>query len=524
VEHDIDVERDWKLFIKNLDPEKKTAQACFTSLVYVSPLPIFTQRGTDVQASRAPICPRHHVHRAGPSVQIPRAFRHYDTSDARTTRRTRTVPRFSGPGATRVQLDDQGGTEAAINAMAQMDAGIPERQLTHFQNWHNPALENTISENEQDGRDAQTQAVPQRERNLFRQLFDDLTSQDAEEADEAQEFRNAQNRIRASHGLPESSRSGHEGNVERRPLSLWQPGDLMRGMLNPHRASGFSLDNRSDDTPVSLSGARGSRTLRRFGLPASSSSDIEDTIPIDTFDPLTTTYPLFAPYDDAGPYPMEDMFDTDHDHEDEEDDDAGAVTIFPSAGPDTLGMQGRGYEDWGIPIRPFRSGLPDTDRDPTNIIDTPESPYEVVGSPDYTLGPASPNAPGPGYTARARAEVDEQLALDLEPGIPQLAPVDQDQLLRPVWTFMPAMRRRQREMESDEDQVGEGGDDERRPARRPRTDEEGGSGPVEGAQQRVRRSIPVESLLSGSASGSGSGDNRRNGLVFDAESYINPNL
>jgi hypothetical protein len=38
VEHDIDVERDWKQFIKNLDPEKKTAQACFTSLVYVRPI------------------------------------------------------------------------------------------------------------------------------------------------------------------------------------------------------------------------------------------------------------------------------------------------------------------------------------------------------------------------------------------------------------------------------------------------------------------------------------------------------
>jgi hypothetical protein len=44
VEHDIEVERDWKLFIKDLDPEKKTAQACFTSLVYVSPFPAFIQR------------------------------------------------------------------------------------------------------------------------------------------------------------------------------------------------------------------------------------------------------------------------------------------------------------------------------------------------------------------------------------------------------------------------------------------------------------------------------------------------
>jgi hypothetical protein len=39
VEHDIDVERDWKQFIKDLDPEKKTAQACFTSLVYVRLFP-----------------------------------------------------------------------------------------------------------------------------------------------------------------------------------------------------------------------------------------------------------------------------------------------------------------------------------------------------------------------------------------------------------------------------------------------------------------------------------------------------
>ena len=35
-DYDVDMERDWKQLIKNLDPEKKTVQACFTSLVNVS--------------------------------------------------------------------------------------------------------------------------------------------------------------------------------------------------------------------------------------------------------------------------------------------------------------------------------------------------------------------------------------------------------------------------------------------------------------------------------------------------------
>jgi len=60
--------------------------------------------------------------------------------------------------------------------------------------------------------------------------------------------------------------------------------------------------------------------------------------------------------------------------------------------------------------------------------------------------------------------------------------------------------------------------------RRARMDEESGSGPSEGVQQRVRRSIPVESLLSGNERESGERDTRRNGLVFDAESHINPDL
>ena len=36
IDYDVDMERDWKQLIKNLDPEKKTVQACFTSLVNVS--------------------------------------------------------------------------------------------------------------------------------------------------------------------------------------------------------------------------------------------------------------------------------------------------------------------------------------------------------------------------------------------------------------------------------------------------------------------------------------------------------
>jgi hypothetical protein len=531
VEHDIDVERDWKQFIKDLDPGKKTAQACFTSLVYVGPVPTVHTFKADIQASRAPICPRHHVHRAGPSVQVPRAFRHYDTSNARTTRRTRPAAMTRRGGAPGILLDHEGAAESAINAMAQIDAGVPERQLTHFQNWHNPALENTISRDEQEGHDAQTQAALERRRRIPG-LFDDPTSQDAEEAFLTQMQRNAQDRVRAMRGLPEPSRTGNEWTVERRlpsPPAVYHPGDLTRGLLNPHMATGSSMYDLGDDTPISLSGARRPRTLRRFSLPTSSTPDDDDERPIDAFEPLDTTYPLFAALDDAGPYPIEDMFDNDHNHEDE-DDDSVDETLYPIPGPDSLGMQERGYEPWW-PSRPLRGALPDTDREQTNIIDTADSPYEVVGSPDYTLGPASPTTTGLEYTTRARAEVDEQLAFDLNPGR-RLLGVFPPGHIPPAWdTFdpgpppMPIIRRRQRGDDDGHEEQGEaGGDDERRPVRRLRMDEESGPGPSEGIQQRVRRSIPVESLLSGNGSGSGERDNRRNGLVFDAESYINPNL
>jgi hypothetical protein len=531
VEHDIDVERDWKQFIKDLDPEKKTAQACFTSLVYVGPVPTVHTFKADIQASRAPICPRHHVHRAGPSVQVPRAFRHYDISNARTTRRTRPAVMTRRPGAPPILLDHEGAAESAINAMAQMDAGVPERQLTHFQNWHNPALENTMGHDEQDVHDAQTQTILEA-RIRTSGIMNGLTPQEAEEEYLAQRQRNAQNRFQASiHGLSDLSRSRHEWTVDRRlpsPPAVYLPGDLSRGLLNPNIANGSSL-NRGDDTPISLSGARGSRTLRRFSLPTSSTPEDDDERPIDAFEPLDTTYPLFAALDDAGPYPMEDMFDNDHNHEDE-DDDSVVETLYPNPGPGTFGMLGPGYEPWW-PTRPLRGALPDTDREQTNIIDTADSPYEVVGSPDYTLGPASPTTTGLEYTTRARAEVDEQLAFDLNPGR-RLLGVFPPGHIPPAWdTFdpgpppMPIIRRRQRGDDDGHEEQGEAdGDDERRPVRRPRMDEGSGPGPSEGIQQRVRRSIPVESLLSGNGSGSGDRDTRRNGLVFDAESYINPDL
>jgi hypothetical protein len=527
VEHDIEVERDWKLFIKNLDPEKKTAQACFTSLVYVSQYPSCPSTKLIVQAARAPICPRHHVHRAGPSVHVPRAFRHYDTSNARTTRRTRPAIMTRRPGAPPILLDHDGAAESAINAMAQMDAGIPERQLTHFQHWHNPALENTLSHDEQEVNDAQTQAVWQGRRGMPAGL-----SQEAEEAYEAhrllaEQNRRAAQRHRASSGLPEHSRFENEWAVDRRipsPPPVHLLDDSARSLLYPHGANGPSLYDLYNNTPPSLSGARGSRTVPRSSLPASSSPDDDADRPIDAFEALDTTYPLFAPLDDAGPHPIEDMFDSDN-----EDDVSVAGTSYHVPEPDTLRFQGPGYEDW-IPTRPLigTGTLPDTDRAQTNITDPASSPYEVVGSPDYTLGLASPTTSGLEYTTRARAEVDEQLALDLDPRSHWVLPSDH---IPPAWnTFhpvpppMPIIRRRQREDDDGhEEQAEAGGDEDRRPMRRPRMDEDG---PLEGVQQRVRRSIPVESLLSGSGSGSGSGsrDNRRNGLVFDAESYINPDL
>jgi len=428
------------------------------------------------------------------------------------------------PGAPPILLDHDGAAESAINAMAQMDAGVPERQLTHFQNWHNPALENTIGQDEQEVHDAQSPAVLEFRRRISG-IHDDFMRQEAEHANEAQNRqRIAQNRFNAMRELPEISHSGHEWNLERRlptPPAVYLPDDLPRGPLNLPRPTGSSLYGRGDDTPLSLSGARGSRTLRRFSLPTSSSHDDNDDHQIDTFEALDTTYPLFAPLDDAGPYPIDDMLfvhDYNNVHE-EDDDDSVAETIYPNLEPDTFGMLGRGYEPWW-PTRPLNT-LPDTDREQTNIIDTADSPYEAVGSPDYTLGPASPTTTGLEYTARARAEVDGQLALDSDLGRRLTRGIDHNS----VWTHtMPPDRRRQREDDENEDQSGDGGDNERRPMRRARMGEEIVPAPSEGVQQRVRRSIPVESLLSGNGDGSGERDTRRNGLVFDAESYINPNL
>jgi len=353
------------------------------------------------------------------------------------------------PGAPPILLDHEGAAESAINAMARMDAGIPERELTHFQNWHNPALENTIGQDEQDVYDAQQTILEARMRTSG--IMNGLTPQEAEDEYSAQRQRNAQNRFQASfHGLSDPSRYRHEWTVDRRlpsPQAVYLPGELTRGLLNPNIANGSSL-NRGDDTPISLSGARGGRTLRRFSLPTSSTPDDDDERPIDAFEALNTTYPLFAPLDDAGPYPIEDMFDNELRHADE-DDDSVDETLYPVPGPDSLGMQERGYEPWW-PTRPLRGALPDTDRDQTNIIETADSPYEVVGSPDYTLGPASPTTPGPTYTARARAEVDEQLAFDLDPGR-RLLGVFPPGHIPPAWdTFdpgpppMPIIRRRQR--------------------------------------------------------------------------------
>jgi hypothetical protein len=438
------------------------------------------------------------------------------------------------PGAPPILLDHEGAAESAINAMAQIDAGVPERQLTHFQNWHNPALENTMGQDEQDVHDAQTQTILEA-RIRTSGIMNGLTPQEAEEEYLAQRQRNAQNRFQASiHGLSDLSRSRHEWTVDRRlpsPPAVYLPGDLSRGHPNPHRATDSSTYDLGDDTPTSLSGARRPRTLRRFSLPTSSTPDDDDERPIDAFEPLDTTYPLFAALDDAGPYPIEDMFDNDDNHSfEEEEDDSAAETLYPNPGPGTFGMLGPGYEPWW-PTRPLRGALPDTDREQTNIIDTADSPYEVVGSPDYTLGPASPTTTGLEYTTRARAEVDEQLAFDLNPGR-RLLGVFPPGHIPPAWdTFdpgpppMPIIRRRQRGDDDGREEQGEAdGDDERRPVRRPRMDEGSGPGPSEGIQQRVRRSIPVESLLSGNGSGSGERDTRRNGLVFDAESYIDPDL
>lgn len=304
------------------------------------------------------------------------------------------------------------------------------------------------------------------------------------------------------------------------PTPVYLPTDDTAGLLNPYRAYMPTLYDRGENTPLSLSGIRGARAGRP-GLRA-------DDHPLDHIEDLDNTYPLFAPLDDAGPYPMEDMFDTVHENDDDVDEDpddlVGGAPLVDQQ------FQTRGYTHWFPPSPVERVPTADFDRHHTNIFDMTGSDSDAsdmtIGSPDYTRGPASPTT-GPEYTARARAEVDEQLALDTAPGRHSHHdgnPPSPFMPTPPPWSAMialvpPTLRelRRQREDDEDGEQAGNGAYLQRRPHQRARMDE---GEPSEGSTQRARRSIPVESLLSGE----GSGDDRRNGMVFDAESYINPNL
>ena len=290
--------------------------------------------------------------------------------------------------------------------------------------------------------------------------------------------------------------------------------------------------HRGTDTPLSLSGTRGAEdpdpffhgilpphphdfnpfiaTGQQFGQVAS--NDTVDGINTDT------TYPLFAPLDDAGPYPNEDIFDTNHEDEDEDDDEALLAEPFYTAAPraPNTADQVRGYTNWSPPRPPGTYSSLGQDLITDIGVDMePSSPLSYTSSGNINFE----------YSERARREIDQQVALDADPfeseatNFPGRNPA--------VWSSyssnpsMPRRRRREDDGDDTDAQWGVAGfDTERRPSRRARVDEEAGMSAT--LAQRIRRSIPVSSLLS--ASGSGSGDNRRNGLVFDAESYINPDL
>jgi hypothetical protein len=260
------------------------------------------------------------------------------------------------------------------------------------------------------------------------------------------------------------------------------------------------------DTPVSLSGVRGvsgyDRRPRRIIRRSISPNESDDNEGVDGVDyDFVETYPLFAPLDDLGPLPADnplEMFGGESDDDDDDRDDVELSAIhYNNPRPPRLEA---GYTDWtpvaGLTLRPFPS-------------------YDPVIE----------------YNQRARQAVDAQVASDRATTAP-LNPAESStsRTSVPAWAESHLGRRRREFLEEPLDAGDEGfGSFLRRV--RPRTGDESeqtypppttAEVPAElseGRPQRVRLSMPPASLVSGE-----NYDNRRNGVVFDAESYINPDL
>jgi hypothetical protein len=413
-----------------------------------------------------------------------------------------------------VNPQDTPETEAIASRM------IPPPRLRQ---WANPALENTIaSAPRQPGDDVIS----------YREYMDRLTQAHRQQATQATTGDGMEVFAEIGRLADEETQEMSQPTVNRLPIL--RP-------ISPHYENdeGRQYHEERDMTRSMPYGAwRVQDVVSRVGNDLSLASLAR--IPATNFDDLDASYPLFAPLDDAGPYPNEEIFDAAPETRDGDEDDSSSSetyseTIFHPSASDAHdpATQAPGYTDWSLP------GLDETygpDIVP-NINHNHSHAQHVTRNANIELNPAAPWV-GPSTSnlaSRADQSSDQYLvaarqainhALGIEHVTSERFPLPHtfDQIEQYV-------RGSRRQREDDEDETeGQGGPGvsgiERRPLQRSRLNEE--SGTSEGSPQRVRRSIPVESLLSATGSGSGGGsgieDNRRNGVVFDAESYINPDL
>jgi hypothetical protein len=279
----------------------------------------------------------------------------------------------------------------------------------------------------------------------------------------------------------------------------------------PSSPQPLATDDADANTPVSLSGARGvseyDRRPRRIVRRSISPNESDDNDGVDGVDyDFVETYPLFAPLDDLGPLPAENPLDMFGGESDDDDDDRDDVELpaFAYNYPRPPRPEA-GYTDW-----------------------TPSVPSTFAG---VTLSPFPSYDPVIEYNQRARQAVDAQVASDRATTAP-LNPAESStsRTSVPAWAESHLGRRRRDFLEEPLDAGDEGfGTFLRRV--RPRTGEESEQTyppptmaelPAEwseGRPQRVRLSMPPASVAHGDDQ-----DNRRNGVVFDAESYINPDL
>ena len=511
MEYDIEVERDWKLFIKSLDVEKKPVQACFTSLV-VSPYATQEAIYADMQNAKARGDPRHHQPRAGPSAHLPRAHRHYDTSDTRHGWQPPPAPAIYQPGdlwrdspssipnaptqtrpsyiPPRPQLATGPGRDSGnvaptldfsrVEAFA-VPPGITDGDTMYRIPFFPPTAPLSAEEraqreiNEQSARDEE---IRDERYEMTMPYADGSFHREWSVADQDDDERNAY-RVTS----PEYSDYVHV----QRPRRPFSPQPLASDA----------------DTPLSLSGVRGLRAPdnrpRRIIRRPISPTESDDNDGVDGVDyAFGDTYPLFAPLDDLGPLPADEPLDMfDHDP-----DEAG----FPTWAFDVprLPRPELGYVNWSPPVP---STLDDLARRPL----THDSVVE--------------------YNQRARQAVDAQVASDRALTAPRNPLSSTNRPSVREWADydpLPVLGRRQRDSVEEENGAdqGEASDFLRRV--RPRSWEEidqehpyptWESISVGGRPPRARLSLGPGSLPN-----RGDHDNRRNGLVFDAESYLNPDL